>query len=46
MHDSGLYEGYITQIGVTGLMNFKKGHLFSENRAPGILRPLAAIQAF
>ena len=37
-------EGYRTHRGVTGPMNFKKsGGFFSENRAPGILGPLAAI---
>ena len=31
---------------VTGPMNFTKiGRFFSENRAPGVLGPLAAIQA-
>ena len=39
-------EGYRTHRGVAGPMNFKKsGFFFSENRAPGILGPLAAIQA-
>ena len=39
-------EGCRTHRGVTGPMNFKKsGRFFSENRAPGILGPLAAIQA-
>ena len=39
-------EGYRTHRGVTGPMNFKKsGGFFSENCAPGILGPLAAIQA-
>ena len=39
-------EGYRTFRGVTGPMNFKKsGHFFSETRAPGVLRPVAAIQA-
>ena len=39
-------EGYRTHGGVTGPMKFKKkGHFFSENRAPGILGPLLAIQA-
>ena len=38
-------EGYRTHRGVTGSMNFKKiGRFFSENRAPGILGALAAIQ--
>ena len=38
-------EGYGTNRGVTGPMNFKKpGRFFSENRAPGNLGPLAAIQ--
>ena len=38
-------EGYRTHGGVTGPMNFKKsGRFFSENRAPGISGPLAAIQ--
>ena len=40
-----ILEGYKTNRGVTGPMNFKKpGRFFSENRAPGILGPLAAIQ--
>ena len=40
-------EGYITHGGVTGPMKLKKKNriFFSENRAPGILGPLAAIQA-
>ena len=39
-------EGYRTNRGVTGPMKFKKkGRFFSENRAPGILGPLAAIRA-
>ena len=40
-------EGYRTQRGVTGPMNFKKnsGQFFSEIRAPRILGTLAAIQA-
>ena len=38
-------EGYRTHRGVTGPMKFKKGRFFSENRAPGILGPLAAIRA-
>ena len=39
-------EGYKAHRGVTGPMNFKKlGHFFSENRAPGTLGLLAAIQA-
>ena len=39
-------EGYRTQRGVTGPMNFKKpGNFFSENRAPGILGPLTATKA-
>ena len=39
-------EGYRTHRGVTGPMNFKKpGNFFSEFRAPGVLEPLAAIQA-
>ena len=40
-------EGYITHGGVTGPMKLKKktGFFFSENRVPGILGPLAAIQA-
>ena len=38
-------EGYRTNRGVTGPMNFKKsGRFFSENRAPGNLGPLAAIR--
>ena len=40
-------EGYRTHRGVAGPKNFKEsGGFFSENRAPGILGPLAAIQAF
>ena len=38
-------EGYRTQRGVTGPMNFKKSDFFSENRAPGLLGPLAANRA-
>ena len=39
-------EGYRTHGGVTGPMKFKKKDVFfSENRAPGILVPLLAIQA-
>ena len=39
-------EGYRTQRGVAGPMKFKKKDVFfSENRAPGFLGPLAAIQA-
>ena len=39
-------EGYRTYGGVTGPMKFKKsGGFFSENRAPGVLGPLAAIRA-
>ena len=39
-------EGYRTHGGVTGAMKFKKRtFFFSENRAPGILGPLAAMQA-
>ena len=39
-------EGYRTNRGVTGPMKFKKKDVFfSENRAPGILGPLAAIRA-
>ena len=39
-------EGYITHGGVTGPMKLKKKQdFFSENRAPGILGRLAAIQA-
>ena len=38
-------EGYRTHRGVAGPMNFKKSVFFSENRAPGFLGPLAAIQA-
>ena len=39
-------ERYRTHGGVTGPMKFKKktGFFFLENRAPGILAPLAAIQ--
>ena len=37
-------EGYRTQRGVTGPMNFKKsGDFLSENRAPGILGPWLAL---
>ena len=40
-------EGYRTHRGVTDPMNFRKpGHFFSEFRNPGVLEPLAAIQAF
>ena len=44
---SMISEGYRTHGGVTGPMNFKKKgcFFFSENRAPGILGPLLAIQA-
>ena len=43
---SMISEGYRTHGGVTGPMNFKKKDVFfSENRAPGILGPLLAIQA-
>ena len=39
-------EGYRTHGGVTGPMKFKKKDVFfSENRAPGILGPLLAIQS-
>ena len=39
-------EGYRTQGGVAGSMNFQNQEVFfSENRAPGILGHLAAIQA-
>ena len=38
-------EGYRTHRGVAGPKNFKKSAVFSESRAPGILGPLAAIQA-
>ena len=39
-------ESYRTHRGFTGPMNFKKKDVFfSENRAPGILGPLAATQA-
>ena len=39
-------EGYRTHRGVTGPMNFKEiGRFFSENRAPGFMGPLAAIQS-
>ena len=38
--------GYRTHRGVAGPKNFKEtGGFFSENRAPGILGPLAAIRA-
>ena len=40
------WEGCGTHRAVTGPMNFKKLRVFfSENRAPGVLGPLAAIQA-
>ena len=43
MHD---FQGCRTHRGVNGSLNFKKKRdFFSENRAPGILVPLAAIQA-
>ena len=39
-------KGYRTNRVVTGPMNFKKKDVFfSENRAPGILGPLAGMQA-
>ena len=38
-------EGYRTQRGVTGPMNFKNRTFFLEKRAPGDFGPLAAIQA-
>ena len=41
-----IWEGCRTHRVVTGPMNFKKsGFFYSENRAPGVLGPLAAIQA-
>ena len=41
-----IWEGCGTHRVVTGPMNFKKsGFFYSENRAPGFLGPLAAIQA-
>ena len=40
-----ILEGCRTHRVVTGPMNFKKSGFFSENRAPGFLGPLAAIQA-
>ena len=39
-------QGYRTHRGDTGPMDFKKSGFFSENRSPGSLGPLAAIQAF
>ena len=39
-----IWEGCRTRRVVTGPMNFKKLGFFSENRAPGFLGPLAAIQ--
>ena len=40
-----ILEGYRTHGGVTGPMKLKKNDVFfSENRAPGILGPLAALQ--
>ena len=41
-----IWEGCRTHRVVTGPMNFKKSGFFSENRAPGFLGPLAAMQAF
>ena len=39
-------EGYRTHRGVAGPKKFKEsGGFFSENRAPGVLGPLAAIRA-
>ena len=38
-----VWEDCRTHRVVTGSMNFKKSVFFSENRAPGILGPLAAI---
>ena len=39
-------EDYRTHRGVAGPKNFKQsGGFFSENRAPGFLGPLAAMQA-
>ena len=43
---SKILEGYVTHRGVTGPLNFKKQDVFSENRAPGVLGPLATIQPF
>ena len=41
-----VWEGCRTHRAVTGPMNFKEsGGFFSENRAPGFLGPLAAMQA-
>ena len=41
-----IWEGCRTHRGVNGSMNLKKKQdLFSENRAQGILGPLAAILA-
>ena len=40
-----VWEDCRTHRVVTGPMNFKKSGFFSEDRAPGILGPLAAIQA-
>ena len=40
-----IWEGCRTHRVVTGPMNFKKPGFFPENRAPGFLGPLAAIQA-
>ena len=40
-----ILEGYRTHRGVTGPMNFKKSGFLSEDRAPGFVGPLAAIQA-
>ena len=42
---SMFWEGWRTHRVVTGPMNFKKSGFFSENRAPGVLGLLAAIQA-
>ena len=40
-----IWEGCRTHRVVNGPMNFKKSGFFSENRAPGFLGLLAAIQA-
>ena len=42
---SMISEGYRNHRGVAGPMKFKKSGFFPENRAPGILGHLAAIQA-
>ena len=45
MHDLRGLQNPQSWSDVTGPMNFKKSGFFSENRAPGFLGHLAAIQA-